>query len=285
MAFVVQEKARPRSASLAERVAGMLVSPYARAILETFTDGPIRFRLAWSGRGKQRRATWDAALAVQRLWPDLINDPTDSVWEAIVHELADGSLRVELVPRAEDPRFSYRVADVPAASHPTIAATLARMAGARADDVVWDPFVGSGLELCERSLRGPYARLVGTDVDREALERARQNLDSAGAERFDLVRSDARAALLPPLTTMITNPPMGRRVARGTDLDELLRAVIEKASASMMAEGRCVLVSPRPRTTRAAARSAGLTLVASHVIDMGGFDAELQRFDKASDRR
>ena len=44
-------------------------------------------------------------------------------------------------------------------------ATGSLSSGARADDVVWDPFVGSGTELVERALAGPYARLLGSDTD------------------------------------------------------------------------------------------------------------------------
>ena len=34
------------------------------------------------------------------------------------------------------------------------------------NDLVWDPFVGSGTELCERALLGPYRALVGSDLGR-----------------------------------------------------------------------------------------------------------------------
>ena len=68
---------------------------------------------------------------------------------------------VELWPRGlPDPRFAYRVAHVPASSHPTLAAALARVAGARPDDVVWDPFVGAATELVERARLGPDARAL-----------------------------------------------------------------------------------------------------------------------------
>src|SRR5947207_4079330 len=58
--------------------------------------------------------------------------------------------------------FRSRVADVAAASHPTIAAALARVAGTAPDEVVWDPFCGSGAELVERGRLGS-ARLLGTE--------------------------------------------------------------------------------------------------------------------------
>ena len=77
--------------------------------------------------------------------PELVNDPTASLWEAVVVEKP--RVAVEVWPRGlGDPRFAYRRAYVPASSHPTLAAALARVGGVRADDVVWDPFVGAGTE-------------------------------------------------------------------------------------------------------------------------------------------
>ena len=73
----------------------------------------------------------------------------------------------------------------------TVAAALARAAGARSDDVVWDPFVGSGLELVERGLLGPYVRLLGTDLDLRALEVARSNLTQAKLAAFELTQANA----------------------------------------------------------------------------------------------
>ena len=119
-----------------------------------------------------------------------------------------------IAPRSlVDPRFSWRRGDVPAASHPTLAAALARVAGARDDDVVWDPFVGSGAELAERALLGPALALFGSDVDPRALEVARANLAGAGIEaRLEL--QDALEPAPEGVTLIITNPPMGRRAAR-----------------------------------------------------------------------
>jgi 23S rRNA G2445 N2-methylase RlmL len=191
-------------------------------------------------------------------------------------------LRVELVPRFDDQRFAYRRGDVPAASHPTIAAALVRVAGVRADDLVWDPFVGSGVELCERALAGDYRALIGSDRDAAALEVARSNLAAAGAVRVELHRLDARDR--PPFkarpTLIITNPPLGRRVHRSSDLGELLDRFLDRAAEILAPGGRLVWISPFPERTARAATSHGLELFHSQLVDMGGFDAQLQAFRK-----
>ena len=166
---------------------------------------------------------------------------------------------------------------MPAASHPTLAAALAKVAGVRDDDVVWDPFVGSGTELVERARAGPYARLIGTDVDAEAIATARANLDAAKVERAELVLVDATEYAPKGVTLIISNPPMGRRVVRTTQLGALLERVVDRAAELLAPGGRLVWISPLAVRTRERAEAAGLVVDYVQDVDMGGFDAQIQR--------
>ncbi|WP_438032280.1 HEAT repeat domain-containing protein [Sorangium sp. So ce204] len=280
-AFPLPLRKLDQGADLAAAVAERLLSREAREILRRFTQGAIRYRIDWAGGGKRRAAVFRAAAAVEAEAPELVNDPTQSTWDVVVYEGA-GRVRVELAPRLPDPRFAYRRGDVPAASHPTIAAALARIAGARGDDVVWDPFVGSGLELCERALLGPYRRLVGSDRDPRALQIARENLDAAGARGAELLQRDAGGAPPPgeAPTLILTNPPLGRRVERTGDLDAMLDRFVEGAARALAPGGRMVWISPFPERTEAAARRSGLRPEVLLRVDMGGFDAQIQSFHK-----
>jgi tRNA G10 N-methylase Trm11 len=210
----------------------------------------------------------------------MINDPTASPWELGVEEVGGRTL-MELRPRRlVDPRFAYRQQFVPAASHPTFAAALARLAGVRADDVVWDPFCGSGAELIERMKLGPAARILGTDMSADALAAARANVDAAGAPStlpggVELLHSDCLLVKGVKPTLIITNPPMGRRVQRG-GLVPLLDRFVEHAAAELAPGGRLVWISPLPRRTAEALTKLGLRLGARHEVDMGGFGAEIQ---------
>jgi len=269
------------SGDAAEALARALTSPAADEVLGAFSDGERRYRIEWAGVGRRRATLVRAATRVGRARPELVNDPSRRDWEAVAFERA-GAIAVELRPRLDDPRFAYRLGDVPAASHPTLAAALVRVAGARPGDVVWDPFAGSGTELAERLLAGPAARLVGTDEDPRAIEVARANLAEAarlaGREApLELSVGDALSALPPKgLTTIVTNPPMGRRVRRGEDVGALLERFVERASAALPRGGRLVWISPLPSRTRAAAARAALSVERALRVDMGGFDAELQ---------
>lgn len=269
----------PATDDLAADIVKILTAKGARDILRTFTEGRIRYRLAVEGGGHQRALVHRVATEVEAAAPELSNDPTQSMWEVRVVP-RDGQVTATLFPKGlEDTRFSYRGADVPAASHPTLAAALARVAGIQGGDVVWDPFVGSGLELIERARLGAYGELIGTDLDPAALAAAKTNLVNAKIQRAKLVETDARKAKLPPIDLLISNPPMGRRVARGEDVGELLVDILEVAARKLRPGGRIVWLSPLPGVTRRAARELGLAPTYQSMVDMGGFEAELQRFE------
>jgi hypothetical protein len=245
----------------------------ARPIFEAFTGGtPIRFRVAFARGGHQRALVWKVAELVRAELPWLLNDPRASTWEVTVDRT-----KLELVPRGyDDTRFVYRQDLVAAASSPMIAAALARVAPLRGDDIVWDPFAGSGAELIERARLGPYGRLIGTDIDPRAVEAARANLERAGVSAT-IEEADACTYWPEGVSLILTNPPMGRRVHRGTHADLLSRFAAHAARA-LVPGGTLVWLVPAPRPT--AEHFAGLRLERAFSVDMGGFSAELLVFRK-----
>lgn len=252
-------------------------SEEARLIFETWGDGAPRYRIAWAERGHGRAATWEAARIIARAAPELVNDPTRSSWQVLL-SCRPQSVDVAIVPSGlDDPRFSWRSRDVPAASHPTIAAALARVAGSRDDDVVWDPFVGSAAELIERAKIGPFRSLIGSDVDERALAAARENLATARIEAL-LEKADALTSQPPGVTLVLTNPPMGRRASRTAGLADVLDRFVAHAARVLRPGGRLVWIAPWPARSRRAGFRAGLHLSFARSIDMGGFEGEMQRW-------
>ncbi len=247
----------------------------AEPILSELTEGPVRFRVSWQEGGHKRAVIWKIAEHVAARSRALVNDPSASQWDIEV-ETRSRQLVLSMRPRGlPDPRFTYRKRDVPGSSHPTIAAALARAAGADETDVVWDPFVGSGLELIERAKLGAFRRLVGCDIDEAALDAARENLAAAGVVA-ELKRADALSFYPEGASLIVTNPPMGRRVHRKSDIGELLVRFVEHASRHLPPGGRLVWLSPQPDATSEAARRGKLRLEARGSVDLGGFSAELQ---------
>jgi 23S rRNA G2445 N2-methylase RlmL len=272
-------------ARLTDRLAALITSSLARRLFQTFTRGSVRYRLDFVSEGHQRGAVRQVANRAYALCPEILNDPRRAPWLIAIRPSRNG-LIVELSPRQTlDPRFVYRQGDVPAASHPPLAASLARFAGQMENEVVWDPFCGSGLELVERALLGGVRVIHGTDRDPAAVRIAQQNLAAAHVEgveaRFSC--SDFRAAAAnPPLgpnstTLVLTNPPMGRRVPV-PDPEKLIRDLFSVAATVLESGGRLVFTNPlhddvEPRSLR---------LEAQHVVDLGGFHCRLQRYVKCA---
>ena len=255
-----------------ESIARALVA--ARPLLAAWTRGPIRWRLEVAS-GKQRAVIWRVAKLVATAAPELVNDPTATTWDIAV--VADA---LELRPRRiADPRFAYRVADVPAASHPTVAAALAFVAGARPDDRVWDPFVGSGLELVERVRLGPVRSLAGTDLAEPALVAARANLAAADVAAT-LELGDARAATgTRDLDLVITNPPLGGRVQ--VDAPALLAQLLPVIARRLARGGRLVWIVPAAAAPHLGKLADQLRLrrITSQTVDLGGIRGLLERRD------
>ena len=262
---------------LAGAIADALCAPPTVALLAALTRGPVRWRLDFAEGGHRRGVVWRAAQAVRARCPTLLNDPTATTWDVVV----DADRRaLELVPRRRaDERFAWRVADVPAASHPTIAAALARLAGPGTGERIWDPFAGSGAELVERALLAPPRELIGTDLDPRALDAARANLAAAGlAGVARLIQADARSAPVRDVDLVITNPPLGRRL-RG-DPAALLIATLPAIGRALVPGGRLVWITPLPARTAPAATAAGLALAHRRDVDLGGFTATIERWTK-----
>jgi 23S rRNA G2445 N2-methylase RlmL len=238
------------------------------------SGGTPRVRLNFLDQGHQRAAVWDLQTLMVREGLPITTDPTSAAWEIAIDS---GNARLELLPkRFDDPRFAWRTKDIPAASHPTIAAALARVAGVRPDDVVWDPFVGSGLELVERGLLGAYRVMYGTDIDETALAAAKANLMAAQIKHVTLLNRDATVAPVRDITLVITNPPMGARLVRDGTLGELLEAALSQGWRVMQPQARWVWLSPMPARTAAVAHHLGFDVERLGLVDVGGLSPELQ---------
>jgi len=267
-----------------EPLAAAIASPSAQRIFEAFTEGPIRYRLDFVSKGHQRSVVRRLADRVYALCPKLLNDSRNATWELNIHHTAHGC-SVELSPKLRpDPRFYYRTGDVPAASHPPLAACMARLAGNANQERIWDPFCGSGLELIERTLRGGVTQIFGTDRSEEAVAITRSNFAAAThASSLNTTfavcdfRDHATIAGLGALSIslIITNPPMGRRVPI-PNLRGLIEDLFAAAAETLQPGGRLVFVNPLPIDPQA----LPLKLQFRQKVDLGGFYCWLEKYLK-----
>jgi predicted RNA methylase len=273
----------PKSREVAEPLALLIASPLSRRLLQTFTDGPIRYRLEFVAKGHQRGAILKIVQRAYSLCSDLLNDSREAPWAIEVQPGPSGDF-VELRPRlTPDPRFPYRQQDVPAASHPPLAAAMARLAGSFPDETVWDPFCGSGLELIERARLGGVSRALGTDLSPAAIEATRSNWHAArfSGVRTDFIQRDFRDFPQIPgygpgsVTLLITNPPLGKRVPI-PNLRGLLEELFETATLALRPGGRMVWINP----LKIKPPASSLRLEFQQTVDLGGFSCRLEMLRK-----
>ena len=281
--FVLGEVIGADEARSIEALASLITSAMSRRILQTFTDGSIRYRLEFVGRGHQRATVRLLASRTYELCPEILNDPRHAPWSVAIHSSGQKS-SVELCPRLTDPRFSYRQDDVPAASHPPLAACMARLAGRGDNEIVWDPFCGSGLELIESVLLGGVRSIYGTDLSAEAIAITERNVAAASIKSvqtkftccdfrdFSSLEGLGRDSA----TLIITNPPMGKRVPI-PNLHGLIEDLFSVAASVLKPGGRLVFANPFCMESP----QRCLKLQFRQTVDFGGFDCRLEMYRKA----
>jgi 23S rRNA G2445 N2-methylase RlmL len=266
-----------------EALAAVVTSPLARRLFQTFTEGSIRYRLNFVGKGHQRAAVERLASRIYARCPEILNDGHSVTWTVDIYPNGRGQL-VELRPNmTPDPRFSYRQKDVPAASHPPLAACLARLAGRVENEVIWDPFCGSALELIESALLGGVRGVYGSDHSEQAVAIARNNFAAAKIKSVPakFMRGDFREIAgstelkAGHVTLIITNPPMGMRVPVA-NLRQLMGDLFRVAASVLQPGGRLVMVNPISKEIP----HPSLKLQFQQRVDMGGFECRMEKYVK-----
>lgn len=111
------------------------------------------------------------------------------------------------------------------------------LARVKRGDVVWEPFVGAGAVAYEAERLG--ARVVGVDIDLEALRVAKKNIGG------DILQGDST---FPPLRgkfdAVVGDPPYGRLSVSMLDIRPLLTKFIDVALAHLKDGGYLVFASP-----------------------------------------
>ena len=285
-----------------DAVAAAIASDVCERLMATLTNGAPRYRLQVEAvaagkrarvpaRGKAAPRTVKAvdariariARAAYARNPHVLNDARQAMWMMDVTATGSVELRPKLSP---NPRLPYQTKTFYAGSHPPITACMARLARPyEPNEIVWDPFCGTGMELIEAAIASEtkVATLIGTDLDAGALETAAENVAAAkrceqllpaprnaldasfhrcdfrdGASRVEEIR-DGRVSLI------ITNPPLGHRV-QVTNLHALFVDLFDTAARALRPGGRLVFVNPlrlRPPP------GSSLTLEGQTTVDLG----------------
>jgi tRNA (guanine10-N2)-dimethyltransferase len=132
----------------------------------------------------------------------------------------------------------------PGSMSPKLARCMVNLTGVKENDLVLDPFCGTGGILIEAGIMG--ARVVGADIDDRMVEGTIKNLDYCGVKNYEVFQADAREIKLPyKVDAVATDPPYGISASTGGEESKNLYAqsliTIEKL---LTVEGKLCMATP-----------------------------------------
>ncbi len=143
---------------------------------------------------------------------------------------------------------TYKHEHLPASLRPTVAGAMVRLAGIGPGMTILDPMCGAGTILAEaiavaNSRRGEPVRVIGGDLDANAVFVASQNLQRMGP--LELLRLDARALPLASesVDRIISNPPFGKQLSTPEEVGPLYEAAAREWNRVLKPGGRAVLLA------------------------------------------
>ncbi len=153
----------------------------------------------------------------------------------------------------------------PSAMQPKLVRCMVNLVEARVDDIVLDPFCGTGSTLIEVSLIG--CRGLGFDVQRRMIRGTRKNLRFFGAEVEGLILADACCLPLRRANCVVTDPPYGiSSTTLKRDRRELFRRVLESVYDLLRVGKRVCIAAPKTLMIAEMGRELGFKHIESHLV-------------------
>jgi tRNA (guanine6-N2)-methyltransferase len=242
----------------------------------------LRFRVVARQAGEHDYRRVDLKRTVERA----MEERGDHTWR-LDEQDADVELWVTLLGaelmvavRLSDERMrhrDYKVAHRPGSLRPAVAAAMAWLSEPRDDDIVLDPFCGTGTILIERAHLGRYAMLIGADRDPAAVRAALQNI----GPRYKPIEihGDWDAGAMPigdgSVNKIVTNLPWGIRHGSHSENRRRYGDWMAEMKRVLAADGKMVVLSAEWRLMRDAIERAGLVTEATMRVTILGVAASV----------
>lgn len=139
----------------------------------------------------------------------------------------------------------WRESLVSTSLEPSLAYLMCFLSGISSNDIFLDPMCGSGTIIIERALAGPYKKVIGSDIDKKAIQSTEINIKVAGqkieAHKWDAIRLPLRND---SVTKVVVNMPYGIRVGKhnlnlklySLFFQELKRILCDKATIVILTQ-------------------------------------------------
>ena len=235
-------------------------------------------------RAAMQRAVEQGVLSrYNRKWRRVEDDADLEIWATLLErEFLCG---IRLSDRTMRHR-SYKRAHSPASLRPTVAAAMVWLSKPQPDDVFVDPMCGAGTILAERALMGRYKRIVGGDLDGNAVATGRANVGPL-TDDIELRQWNAEALPLADLSVdkVVVNLPFGQRLGSHQHNRSLYRQVLAEIRRVLRPAARLVALTGEQRLMeQILAAEPGLALQERWKLALLGTPASIYVIDKRAAR-
>jgi len=221
---------------------------------------------------KDKKETMDKLLNIIDEFDNFESSPSNYQFELRLI-FSDNSIKAFISVPSLDDRFSYRKETIPASINPVVAASIMRALKPyfKADAKVLDPFVGTGTMLFERDYILPCEELIGVDVKKETLYKAKKNFLNKDIPSSFLVSDILEADLNQEFDEIISNMPFGRRVSTHNDNTKLYQGFISQLKSLLKVGGFAFLYTNEKQLLKSVLRGEDkLILIDEIVVESGG---------------
>jgi tRNA (guanine10-N2)-dimethyltransferase len=142
----------------------------------------------------------------------------------------------------ENRKVQHRPFFSPVSLHPKLARALVNLSLIKKDEILLDPFCGTGGILIEAGLIG--ARIIGSDVEDKMIEGCKKNLDFYGIKNYELFCSDIGNInrYIAEVDAVVTDLPYGRSTTtKGEYIQQLYERAFENISKILKPGRRAVM--------------------------------------------
>ena len=151
----------------------------------------------------------------------------------------------------------------PSAMPSKMAHCMVNLTRAREDDLVLDPFCGTGTSLIEATYIG--CRAIGVDAQKRMVMGCRKNLRHFNISPEGLIWADARKLPLTKVDCVVTDPPYGRSSSTLKSTTKQLVQDVLVSAASLLGVGqRICIASPKTLNIQSLGKALGYRHVESH---------------------
>jgi 23S rRNA G2445 N2-methylase RlmL len=218
---VVFDVARPRTLISPEHVA--TIAAHVRALPSKFAS----FRVSAAGSDSAELTRWRAAIADAT---GLTEHDEGELLIRLRKRESNWEVLLRLTPRPLSAR-AWRTERYEGGLNATISAAIIQATDPQPTDRFADLMCGSGTLLIERLLAGPAARVVGFDLDAEAIAITKTHLRNAAIRgaKVDLYNEDV-LTIDGEFDKLVVNPPWGTSVGSHAENAALYPALLAAAA-------------------------------------------------------